>query len=99
MGEGVYDITAKTNIPSGWFLYGLNPSVEGLESLKFIFANENIQLTGLPVTDPKAKLQADPIFDNTSVSVFETTISVQQRITIKGFVPEKTSFYPRFKFA
>ena len=89
VGEGVYDITAKTTVPAGWVLYGLNPSVEGLESLKFGFSNENIKLTGAPTTEQKAEPTKDPIFDGKSVLVFTGAVTVQQRVSIDGFVPEK----------
>lgn len=92
VGEGVYDITAKTIIPAGWVLYGLNPSVEGLESLKFGFTNENIKLTGTPTTEQKAEQVKDPIFEGKSVLVFTGAVTVQQRVSIDGFVPEKLPF-------
>lgn len=92
VSEGVYDITAKTTIPDGWILYGLNPSVEGLESLKFGFTNENIKLTDKPTAEQKAAQVADPIFDGKTVSVFTGTLTIQQRVSIEGFVPEKLSF-------
>ncbi|MBW0178662.1 thioredoxin family protein [Sediminibacterium sp.] len=92
VSEGVYDIAAKTTIPTGWVLYGLNPSVEGLESLKFSFSNENIKLTGAPTTEQKAVLVVDPIFDGKSLSVFTANITVIQRVSIDGFVPEKLPF-------
>ncbi|HCL06295.1 MAG TPA: hypothetical protein DHW64_10155 [Chitinophagaceae bacterium] len=56
VSEGVFDIIAKTTVPAGWVLYGLNPSVEGLESLKFSFSNENIKLAGTPVAEKKQNL-------------------------------------------
>lgn len=89
ISEGVYDIIAKTKLPSGWLLYGLNPSVEGLESLKFSSSNENIRLNGEPVTEPKPQAVADPIFEGKSLLVFSGEVVVQQRISIEGFVPEK----------
>jgi thiol:disulfide interchange protein len=89
ISEGVYDIIAKTKLPSGWLLYGLNPSVEGLESLKFSSSNENIRLKGEPVTEPKPQVVADPIFEGKSLLVFSGEVVVQQRISIEGFVPEK----------
>lgn len=92
VSEGVYDIAAKTTVPTGWVLYGLNPSVEGLESLKFSFSNENIKLTGAPTTEQKAVLVTDPIFDGKSLSVFTANITVIQRVSIDGFVPEKLPF-------
>jgi len=92
VGEGVYDITARTTIPAGWILYGLNPSVEGLESLKFGFSNENIKLTRTPTTEQKAEQVKDPIFDGKSVLVFTGAVTVQQRVSIDGFVPEKLPF-------
>lgn len=92
VSEGVYDIAAKTTVPTGWVLYGLNPSVEGLESLKFSFSNENIKLTGTPTTEQKAVLVTDPIFDGKSLSVFTANITVIQRVSIDGFVPEKLPF-------
>ncbi len=89
ISEGVYDIIAKTKLPSGWVLYGLNPSVEGLESLKFSSSNENIRLKGDPVTEPKPQTVMDPIFEGKSLLVFSGEVVVQQRISIEGFVPEK----------
>jgi thiol:disulfide interchange protein len=92
VSEGVYDITAKTAIPAGWVLYGLNSSVEGLESLKFSFSNENIKLTGAPATEQKAEQVKDPIFEGKLVLVFAGAVTLQQRISIDGFVPEKLPF-------
>lgn len=92
ISDSVYDITATAKVPAGWVLYGLNPSVEGLESLKFSFTNENIRLSGAPVTRQQPTLVADPIFEGKSVSVFSNDITVVQRISIDGFVPEKLPF-------
>lgn len=89
ISEGVYDISAKTSIPAGWFLYGINPSVEGLESLKFSFSNENTGLSGAPSVEQKAITEKDPIFDGQALNVYTGDITVVQRISIKGFVPEK----------
>ncbi|MFZ6025317.1 MAG: protein-disulfide reductase DsbD family protein [Bacteroidota bacterium] len=89
---GVYDITATAKVPAGWVLYGQNPSVEGLESLKFSFSNENIRLLGSPATEQKAEKVVDPIFEGKSVSVFSGEVTVVQRISIDGFIPEKLSF-------
>jgi len=92
VSEGVYDISARTTVPTGWVLYGLNPSVEGLESLKFSFSNENIKLTGSPTTQQKANTETDPIFEGKSLLVYTGALVVQQRISIEGFVPEKLPF-------
>ena len=92
ISDGVYDITAKTSIPAGWVLYGLNPSIEGLESLKFGFSNENIKLTGAPVTEQQVQKVADPIFEGKSAAVFTGMLTVTQRISIDGFVPAKLPF-------
>jgi thiol:disulfide interchange protein len=92
VSEGVFDIIAKTTVPAGWVLYGLNPSVEGLESLKFSFSNENIKLAGTPVAEQKAELVTDPIFDGKSLSVFSGSVTILQRVSIDGFVPEKLPF-------
>lgn len=92
VGEGVYNIKAKTNVPAGWVLYGLNPSVEGLESLKFSFSNENIKLSGTPVSEQKAELVTDPIFEGKSLLVYKGDLTVQQSVSIDGFIPEKLPF-------
>ena len=36
LGNGLYELVAKTTVPAGWHLYGINTAEEGLESPKFI---------------------------------------------------------------
>ena len=41
IGNQLYQITATTEIPQGWHVYGDNPKIEGLSNIKIITDFEN----------------------------------------------------------
>lgn len=86
VGEGLYELVAKTTIPEGLHLYGINPSVEGLEPPRFVSDYENAVFPG-PITFNRAPQKIiDPIFK--SVDVFTGTVEIRQQIKINGFIPQ-----------
>ncbi len=84
---GTYELVTKTAIPVGWHVYGNNPSIEGLESVKLVPAYENVQLLNSPSFHSSAKLINDVLFENKKVSVFSGSIEITQQFTISGFIP------------
>lgn len=87
ISNGLYELTAKTTIPSGWHLYGNNPSVEGLEQPKFIPGYEKALLPNPIVYDKAPQGIADPIFPDQKVNVFTGSIEIKQQVKVDGFIP------------
>lgn len=86
IGDGLYELVAKTTIPAGLHLYGSNPGVEGLESPKFLPDYENAVFPD-PIAFNRAPQKiVDPIFK--SVAVFTGAIEIRQKVKITGFVPQ-----------
>jgi thiol:disulfide interchange protein DsbD len=84
-GTGLYQLTAKTTIPQGWHVYGSNPSVEGLESVKFVPAYENAELLGQVSFDRSPQNFNDPLFNK--VNIYTSTLEIKQQVKINGFIP------------
>lgn len=86
-GEGLYELSAKTPIPAGWFLYGSNSDIEGLETAPFAFSYENAKPQGAVGFDRAPELVKDPVFDNKQVRVFSDHVEIRQQVKIQGYVP------------
>ncbi len=87
MGEGLYELSAKTSIPAGWLLYGNNSDIEGLETAPFAFSYENAQRQGAVIFDRAPELVKDPVFDNKQARVFKDHVEIRQQVKIQGYVP------------
>ncbi len=87
IGEGLYELSAQTPIPAGWFLYGSNSDVEGLETAPFTFSYENAKTQGTVGFDRAPELVKDPVFDNKQVRVFKDHVEIHQQVKIQGYVP------------
>lgn len=85
-GQGTYEIYAKTTIPEGWYVFGHNPGIEGLEGVKLVLDYENASLKG------SANYTVSPRFVNDATfgkaSVFSNNIELRQDVQISGFVPK-----------
>jgi thiol:disulfide interchange protein len=86
ISEGVYEINATASIPSGWQVYGSNPSIEGIENIKLVPAYEKATMQGLPVFDRTATSVNDAVFQQ-KVNIYTGTISFHQQVKIEGFIP------------
>jgi thiol:disulfide interchange protein len=84
-GNGLYELVARTTIPAGWYLYGNNPTAEGLEQAKFIPDYEKAQLQDTIAYKGQVKLVNDPIFKK--VYVYSGEIEIRQQVKISGFIP------------
>lgn len=85
LGNGVYELVARTTIPAGWYVYGNNPKAEGLEQVKFVPAYENAVLQQGVRYNIEPSFINDPLFGK--VDVFTGEIEIRQQININGFVP------------
>ena len=81
-----YEVTAKGTVPAGWYLYGMNPGVEGLDPVTFIFDYENITKGGSVVYSGKVAEVNDEIF-SAKVQVYSDSVSVTQLIIFADTVP------------
>ena len=87
IGNGLYELTAKTTVPAGWHLYGTNPTVEGLESPKFT-PNYEKAIPQATITYSKtAEIITDDLFEKKKVNVFTGEIEIKQQLKIDGFIP------------
>lgn len=87
LGNGLYELVAKTTVPAGWHLYGINTAEEGLESPKFIPDYEKALLPDPAVFDKEPQTISDPLFANRKTRVFTGTVSFKQQVKIDGFIP------------
>ena len=83
--DSIYEIKAVGKIKEGWHLYGINPSVKELESVKFSFDYENVKEINAPSFDRSPEIINDVIFKK--VNVFTNTVAITQQIKINGFIP------------
>ncbi|NNV53932.1 protein-disulfide reductase DsbD family protein [Limnovirga soli] len=87
INDSTYQLTATTNIPEGWNLYGDNPNIDGLTPVVFTYGLENIHNSNQAKYTGKSIQINDPIWENKSVLVYNGALSIDQQITINGFVP------------
>ncbi len=85
--NGVYELTAIAQMQDGWHLYGINPTVEGLESVKFSFDDENVKAINELSFNHPSQVITDPIWDNKKVNVFIHSVEIKQSIKINGVIP------------
>ena len=85
--DSTYEIIATTKVEKGWHLYGNNPSIEGLDNVRFEFKLENI----IPISEisfnKKASTITDELFYNKTVNVYTDDIELKQTIRLNGFIP------------
>lgn len=84
-GAGLYELYAKTDIPAGWYVFGFNPGVEGLEGVKFVVDYENAKMLGDVQYTAAPHFTQDAAFGK--VSVFSNHIELRQTMQVNGFVP------------
>ncbi|HEX7690864.1 MAG TPA: cytochrome c biogenesis protein CcdA, partial [Sediminibacterium sp.] len=85
IGEGLYELTSRTTIPAGWHVYGNNPSIEGLENIRFAPAYEKALMQGSISFARQPASITDPLFGK--ANVYTEQVEVKQQVKIDGFVP------------
>ena len=91
IGNQLYQITATTEIPQGWHVYGDNPKIEGLSNIKIITDFENDSLINqLSFNKPSLNLK-DALFDNQIVNIYTGSLQLKQQVKISGTVPNSIS--------
>lgn len=63
VNDSIYSLQAKASITKGWYLYGINSSVEGLQTIQFNFNNENISALKTVSFSSSPKKIMDKIFE------------------------------------
>lgn len=86
VNDSIYSLQAKASITKGWYLYGINSSVEGLQTIQFNFNNENISALKTVSFSSSPKKIMDKIFEK-QVDVFTDSITATQSILIKKVIP------------
>jgi len=87
LSDSSYQLSAKSTVPVGWHLYGINKNIEGLENIKFTFQLENIKEVDEILSTKKAEIIKDVLFENKDVNVYTNDVELQQKIVIKGVIP------------
>jgi len=85
IANGLYEIRASTAIPAGWYMYGSNPGIEGLENIKILPSYENALMQGQPAAGNASQRADDATFGK--VNVFTGSVTITQQVKINGFVP------------
>lgn len=85
LGEGVYELSSRTAVPAGWYVFGSNPSIEGLENVKFVPAFEKAIMQDAIVFDKNSQVVKDENFG--TPNVYTGTLTITQQVKIDGFVP------------
>lgn len=86
INDSTYNFIANISVTKGWYLYGLNKNIDGLEPFKFVFNSQNIK----PKNEISFNQQSKNIFDETfssKVNVYEGTVIAQQQFVIGGTIP------------
>lgn len=87
INDSVYQITANTTVPQGWYLYGNNKQIEGLDNVQFVFGNTTIHTKGDIAVSQTALHQKDALFENKEVTVYKGAVTAVQQIVVSGKKP------------
>ncbi|MBS1642382.1 MAG: thioredoxin family protein [Bacteroidetes bacterium] len=86
INDSTYTLQTESIITKGWYLYGSNPNVDGLQTIQLQFNNENI-VTTKPISFLSTpKNITDKIFEK-QVNVFTDSVTAVQSIIIKKIIP------------
>ena len=108
---GKYEISFSTEGVKGWQLYAPNQKPGGVKSVELIFPDSAILTEGTFLEKGEAKSFQSPLFENTTVKIYEGRTEWKAVININGDVPEKlqgqltyfygndSSYYPDLPFA
>jgi len=88
-GEGKYELIFSTNGGAGWQLYAPNQEFSGVKTVELRFSDSSIILENNFVDIGESKTFISPIFENTTVKVYEGQTEWKIPISIKGAVPAK----------
>lgn len=88
IADSSYELKAVTTIPSDWYLYATNPSIEALKETVLITYNyENAANVGSIVFTGTRKKITDAVSEGKQTDVFNGSILVTQGFTISGIIP------------
>ncbi|CAN5750946.1 cytochrome c biogenesis protein CcdA [soil metagenome] len=88
IADSSYELKATTTIPSDWYLYDVNPTIEALKETVIITYNyENTKNEGTVVFTGTTKKIADAISEDKPIVVFDGSLVVAQRFIIAGTLP------------
>jgi len=88
-GEGKYELIFSTNGAAGWQLYAPNQEFSGVKTVELKFSDSSIILENNFIDKGESKTFISPIFENTTVKVYEGQTEWKIPISIKGAVPAK----------
>lgn len=95
-GEGKYELRFEGSIGDNWQVYAPNQVLLELPTTELVFPDSGIVVTGPFQWEKEPKKVSSPVFENTSVSVYEKELIWKVPIAVKGAVPAKlqgTLFY------
>jgi thiol:disulfide interchange protein DsbD len=99
-GEGKYELIFSTQGAKGWQLYAPNQEPGGVKTAELSFPDSAIVSDGNFSATGEAISLASPIFENTTVKVYEGVCEWKAAIAVNGTVPARlqgrlTYFYGR----
>jgi thiol:disulfide interchange protein DsbD len=87
LAEGKYELSFTTAGAAGWQLYAPGQEPGGVKTVELIFPDSSISQDGSFQTDGDKKSFTSPVFENTTVSVFEQQTTWKVGIVFSGVVP------------
>jgi thiol:disulfide interchange protein len=90
LADSTYQLKASTIVPQDWNLYGINPSIDGLQEAIFVnYEYENATNSKPLIVEGTTKEITDATFNNEKVVVYNNAITITQEFSISGTIPEK----------
>jgi thiol:disulfide interchange protein len=84
-----YTLQATTNIPKGFYLYGSNPTIDGLQNVNFVIDTSIAAFINQPAFSKNASIVTDKIFDNKKANVYFNEVTVSQDVVFKNQIPSQ----------
>ena len=88
IGENKYELAFNGAITGNWQVYAPNQTLLDVKTTDLQFSDSSIVQEGDFIPEGAPKTISSPIFENTRVSVYETSVEWKVIVGIHGAVPE-----------
>lgn len=88
VGDSEYVLKVDAEISSGWWMYAVSDTANGLDGVRLSWENENLQANGTLRTESIATIINDAVF-NSQQKVYQQRVSFTQNVIATGIVPSE----------
>lgn len=86
-GPNAFNIKVTATLPTGWYIYGINKTVDGLTPPTFKFQYEKVRVESDPGFSSPPIVLKDPLFDGKSTNIYKGTVAISLGVAVDGIIP------------